>query len=98
MTWNYGRSFVVGALALAAVAAPASANDLLFVATGEFNHAAQVNHALESRNRVAYQQRILLPMAAQEGRGRHAAEERDSHDEDSIVVGELRWSHRPSYF
>ena len=36
MTWNYGRSFVVGALALAAVAAPASANDLLFVATGEF--------------------------------------------------------------
>ena len=36
MTWNYGRSFVAGALALAAVAAPASANDLLFVATGEF--------------------------------------------------------------
>jgi predicted transglutaminase-like cysteine proteinase len=36
MTWNYGRSLVAGALALAAVASPAKANDLLFVATGEF--------------------------------------------------------------
>jgi predicted transglutaminase-like cysteine proteinase len=34
MTWNYGGILVAGALALAAVA-PASANDLLFVATGE---------------------------------------------------------------
>ena len=36
MTWNYGRMLAVGALALAAVASPASANDLLFVSTGEF--------------------------------------------------------------
>ncbi|MGB9366675.1 MAG: transglutaminase-like cysteine peptidase [Xanthobacteraceae bacterium] len=35
MTWNYGGVLVVGALALAAIASPASANDLLFVATGE---------------------------------------------------------------
>ena len=36
MTWNYGRMLAAGALALAAVAAsPASANDLLFVTTGE---------------------------------------------------------------
>ncbi len=35
MTWDYGRSLVAGALTLAAVASPASANDLLFVATGE---------------------------------------------------------------
>src|ERR1044072_9847586 len=36
MTWNYGRMLAVGALALAAVASPASANDLLFVSTGQF--------------------------------------------------------------
>jgi predicted transglutaminase-like cysteine proteinase len=36
MTWNYGRSLVAGAFALAAAATSASANDLLFVATGEF--------------------------------------------------------------
>ena len=35
MTWKYGRMLVAGALTLAAVAAPASANELLFVATGE---------------------------------------------------------------
>ena len=36
MTWNYGRVLAAGALALAAVASPARANDLLFVSTGEF--------------------------------------------------------------
>ena len=36
MTWNYRRMLVAGALTLAAVVSPAKANDLLFVATGEF--------------------------------------------------------------
>jgi predicted transglutaminase-like cysteine proteinase len=36
MTWNYGRMLVAGALTLAALASPARANELLFVATGEF--------------------------------------------------------------
>ncbi len=35
MTWNYGRMLGAWALALAAFASPASANDLLFVTTGE---------------------------------------------------------------
>ena len=35
MTWNYRRVIAAGALALAAVASPAKANDLLFVTTGE---------------------------------------------------------------
>src|ERR1044072_3281714 len=36
MTWNYGRMLVAGALTLAPAPPPASANDLLFVTTGEF--------------------------------------------------------------
>jgi len=35
MTWNYRRVLAGGALALAAIASPAGANDLLFVTTGE---------------------------------------------------------------
>ena len=35
MTWNCGGILVAGTLVLAAVASPASANDLLFVSTGE---------------------------------------------------------------
>ena len=35
MTWNYGRTIAAGALALAALASPAGANNLLFVSTGD---------------------------------------------------------------
>jgi predicted transglutaminase-like cysteine proteinase len=35
MTWNYGRVLAAGALALAALTTPTSANDLLFVTTGD---------------------------------------------------------------
>ena len=35
MTWNYRRMLGAGAFALAALASPASANDLLFISTGD---------------------------------------------------------------
>ena len=35
MTWNFGRMLAAGALAFAAFASPAGANELLFVSTGE---------------------------------------------------------------
>jgi len=35
MTWNYGKMLGAGAFALAALASPAGANDLLFISTGD---------------------------------------------------------------
>jgi hypothetical protein len=63
------------------------------VATGEVHHGAEIDNALESRNRIAYQQRILLPMVAQERRGGQSIEQRVIHAQDSIVYGQSPGPH-----